>query len=294
VKVIVVGNAAIDTTFEVEAMPQPGESILASAVREDLGGKGLNQAIAAARSGANVSYHAPIGSDAGAASIEARLAAEGIGVEGLIRGAGTTDQTTVFVTPDGENAIVTSAVNAQSMTPAAAIEAVSAATAGTTVLLQGNLTHETTLACARAAGDRGATVVINPSPITFDYADLWPLVDVVVLNEAELAALGGSTDATEAAGRLREAGAGAVVVTRGARSVLLIDPSGASAINVPAVDAIDTTGAGDMFCGVFVGSLAAGSEPGAAAKRAVAAAAIAVTRPGAVASFPSVAEVMSA
>jgi len=289
--VIVVGNAAVDTTFEVERLPRPGESVLATAVREDLGGKGLNQAVAAARAGARVVLAAAVGSDAAAATVDALLRAEDIETAGLIRTAGSTDRTTVFVTPDGQNAIVTAAHQARALEPDVAGDAAARAEVGDYVLLQGNLSLEATRGCARAARDRGATVVLNPSPIAFDFSDLWPLVDIVVANEDECATLTGAAEASPASRWLIDAGAGAVVVTHGSGDTLLADAAGQRSVPVRPVVALDTTGAGDAFCGTLVAGLDAGMDLVAAIERGIAVSELVVGRPGAIASFPRAGEV---
>ena len=284
--VIVIGNAAVDTTFEVERLPRPGESVLATAVREDLGGKGLNQAVAAARAGAEVVFLAAVGSDAAASSVDSLLDAEGIDRRGLVRASGSTDRTTIFVTPDGENAIVTAAHQAQAFETGKAAEGVDERAAGGHVLLQGNLSLDTTRACAHAARERGATVVVNPSPIAFDYAELWPLVDIVVANEDECRTLGAAASTARAARNVVEAGAGAAIVTRGTQDTLVLGPSGEQTVPVRPTSAVDTTGAGDAFCGTFVAGLDSGLDLAAAVARGIVVAAFVVARPGAIASFP--------
>lgn len=291
--VIVVGNAAVDTTFEVQRLPRPGESVLASAIREDLGGKGLNQAVAAARAGAAVAFHAVVGTDAAAAAVGALLRAEGIDGAGLQRASGSTDRTTVLVTPDGQNAIITAALRAGTFDTAKATAAVAASEVGDHVLLQGNLSLDVTRACMQTARDRGATVVLNPSPIAFSFSDLWGLTDIVVANEVECQTLGDATSASKAARNLLDAGAGVVVVTRGTQDTLLLDRSGERTVPVQRARALDTTGAGDAFCGTFVAGLDAGQDLVGAVERGVAVAALVVGRPGAIASFPRADEVMS-
>ncbi len=284
--IIVVGNAALDTTFEVERLPRPGESILVQAMREDLGGKGLNQAVAAARTGEAVVFCAAVGDDAASAMIMDRLALEGIDARSVLPRGGVTDRTTVFVMPDAQNALATSAHNARSLRASDVASAVDRAGPGDVVLMQGNLTLETTLTTAGTAQAQGATVVLNPSPITHDYAALWPHIDIAVVNADECATLTDTPDTELGAQRLVEAGVGAVVVTRGAQDVILVERESVAHVNVPTVPAVDTTGAGDAFCGVFVAGVASGSTRLEAVERAVHAAAIAVTRPGAIASIP--------
>jgi ribokinase len=292
--IIVVGNAALDTTFEVDHLPRPGESILVRAMREDLGGKGLNQAVAASRAGARVAFCAAIGEDAAADAIMAYLAAEGIDADAVLRKPGITDRTTVFVMPDAENALATSAHNATSLTPADVAAAVNRVVPGDVVLMQGNLALKTTLATARTARARGATVVLNPSPITCDFSTVWPFIDIVVANADECATLTETPDTEQGARRLLGTGVDAVVVTRGANDVILLEQDSVVHVEVPSVVAVDTTGAGDAFCGVFVAAVASGSSPLGAVQRAVEAAAIAVTRAGAIASIPRREELVSA
>lgn len=284
--VIVIGNAALDTTLEVDRLPRPGESILVHAVREDLGGKGLNQAVAAARAGAQVSFCAAIGDDVAAEAIKSRLAQEGIQAGRVRQEPRPTDRTTVFVMPDAENAIATSVTNARCLTPSDIGDAVDDVGDGDALLMQGNLTMETTLAAATRAKSHGAIVILNPSPVTQDHARLWPLTDIVVVNADECATLTGASDAVSGARRILEAGVEAAVVTRGAQDVILVERASVASVEVPLVVAVDTTAAGDTFCGVFVAGVAAGLPRIDAVERAVAAAAIAVTRPGAVASIP--------
>ena len=288
--VIVVGNAAVDTTFEVGRLPRPGESILAEAVREDLGGKGLNQAVAAARAGAHVVLNAAVGDDPAAVAIEVLLRDESMATHGLVRASGSTDRTTVFVTPDGQNAIVTAALQAQSFSAGMAVAALDPAIQRDYLLLQGNLSLEATRACAQAARDRGVAVVLNPSPIAFDYSSLWSLVDIVVANEDESVALTGEGDAARAAARLAEASVAVVVVTRGHRDVLVLDHGGERELAVRPVEAVDTTGAGDAFCGTLVAALDGGHGLDRAVERGVVVAGRVVCRPGAIASFPHAAE----
>lgn len=288
--VLVVGNAAVDTAFEVTRLPRPGESILASALKESFGGKGLNQAVAAARAGAPVTLCAAVGSDWAATAIEQCLLEEGIDVRSLLKGPGTSDRSTVCVMPGGENAIVTSTVQARSLPAGHAGKTVALLSRDDVLLMQGNLTGPTTLACARRARQQGARFVINPSPIGFDVTPLWPLVDIVVLNEAECRELSGQADLEAGAGQLIAWGAGSAVVTRGARGALIIDHGESLSIPAPRADAVDTTGAGDLFCGVVAAGLSSDLGLAEACRWAIAAAAIAVTRRGASAAFPTVAE----
>jgi ribokinase len=233
-----------------------------------------------------VVLRAAVGDDAAASAIEALLRSEGIEPGGLVHASGSTDRTTVFVTPNGQNAIVTAAIRAQSLDQASATAAVGAAREGDLLLLQGNLSLEVTRACASAARERRVLVVLNPSPIAFDFTELWPLVDIVVLNVDELASLAGDDDTVSAAHRLLGAGVMSVVITRGSLDTLLVDGTGERLVPVRPVTAVDTTGAGDAFCGTFVAGLDQGLDAIAAVERGIAVAERVVARPGAVASYP--------
>lgn len=285
--VIVLGNAALDTTLEVARLPRPGESILVDAVREDLGGKGLNQAVAVARAGVAVTYVAAVGDDFVAEAVRSRLTSEGIDTRGLRASPGLTDRTTVFVMRDAQNAIATSVAKAHTLEYEDVADIVGGLGPDDLLLMQGNLTLTTTTAAAAAAQLRGATVVLNPSPITWDYGDLWPDIDIAVVNSDECATLTGLSDPVAGARRLIDLGAATVVVTRGPRKALLVEAAEVASVDVPIVAAVDTTGAGDTFCGVFVAGVASGIPKREAMAHAAAAAAVSVTRPGAISSIPS-------
>lgn len=288
--VLVVGNAVLDTTFEVARLPKPGESILAESVRDELGGKGLNQAVAAARAGARVIMCASVGEDESAGRVQRRLGVEGISGEFLIRHEGSTDRTTIFVMPDGENAIVTSALRSRAVISKDVEAAFARLGRGDVLLMQGNLSHDTTLACAELATRQGLKVVLNPSPIGFDFQAIWPHVAVAVLNEDECVALSGRPDIASGANQLLSQGAHSVVVTRGSRSVLVQQMSGISEVEVPKVEAVDTSGAGDVFCGVLAAAVDDGMDLVGACRWAVAGSAIAVTRWGTSVSAPTALE----
>jgi len=291
--VLVVGNAVLDTSFEVPRLPLPGESILADAVRDDLGGKGLNQAVAAARAGAVTIMSASVGDDEPAVRVRSRLSAEGISSDHLIANEGSSDRTTVFVMPDGENAIVTSALKSRSVLAKDVDGAFGGLGPGDVLLMQGNLSQHTTLALAELATLQAMKVVLNPSPISFDYTEIWPHVAVSVLNEDECIVLSGRPDVESGAQHLRGQGVRAVVVTRGPRSVLIVEGSRSTEVEVPRVKAVDTTGAGDVFCGVLAAGVEAGMNLEDSGRWAARGASITVTRPGATAAAPTALELTS-
>jgi ribokinase len=287
---LVVGNATVDLSFELEALPRPGETLLARGRMVDAGGKGLNQAIVARRAGAAVIYVAPVGDDAEAAFIRGRLAAEGLPASDLLVRPGPTDQSIIYLDRGGENMIVSTADRARSLAAAEVAPRFAPLGRGDLLLLQGNLTRATTESCLALGRERGLLTLLNPAPIDYPYDGLWPLVDLVIVNEVEAATLGGPGLPAEAVRRLLAAGAGAAVVTLGPDGALIVGRDGARRVPAPAVTAIDSAGAGDVFCGVLAAALAERRPLGAAVAWAVAAASLSVTRRGTSSAFPTPAE----
>jgi ribokinase len=289
-RVVVVGNATVDLIQRMPALPRPGETVLADALERCAGGKGLNQAVAAARAGATVRLIAPIGDDPDGAFLRAALASEtGLTAEWHACPA-PTDVSAIWIAEGGENMIASSAMAARSLTPEHVAAGLAALAPGDALVLQGNLTADATLAAARLGRDRAARVVLNTAPIAWDMRPLLPLVDVVVANEPEalsLTGLGGAP-ALEA---LRALGAVCAIVTRGADGALLDAGGGIMPIAAPRVRAMDTAGAGDVTVGTLAAGLAAGGTVADALRLAVAAASLSVTRLGTTPSFPTRAEI---
>jgi ribokinase len=278
----VLGNAALDETFRVRDLPRPGESVLAAEGGRDLGGKGANVAVAAARTGVPVRLVAAVGGDEAGRALRASLDTEGLA--GALRiVAAPTDRSLILVDGTGENVIVTTQAAAMALDPATLETALDAASPGDLVALQLNLSAKATLTALRAARARGCRTALNPSPLRGPVSEeLWPFVDAAFLNAGEAQALGGPE-------ALRARGAACVVVTLGARGAVMAGPEGE--VVVPAVPAlvVDPTGAGDAFMAV---SLASGIRRGVtldacALHHGARAAALVVARPGAVAALPS-------
>jgi ribokinase len=280
----VVGNVAIDTVFRVDRFPLPGETIVATAMVEDIGGKGANQAVVAARAGVLVRLAAAVGDDAPAQRIRAALAIEGVIADGLTVIPGPTDRSSIYVDAAGENTIVSLIGAAQAFDPLAS-GALDGLAGDDTVLCQGNLRPEILVSCLARARQAGATSVLNPSPVFPAAGFDWGLADLLVLNRVEGRQITGLDDPREAACWLRTAGAGAVVVTLGRDGAVVVADEECT-VPAPPVDAIDTTGAGDAFCGMLVAMRLNGLPWADALALATEAAAIAVTRRGVLAAFP--------
>jgi ribokinase len=282
----VIGNAAVDSVIRVKRLPRPGETIVALGSSEDLGGKGANQAIVAARCGAPVRLVAPIGDDGAGERLRLSLAREGVQTDGLTISPYGTDRCVITVDRQGENTIVSLIEAARNFDPIAGTQLKSWIGAGDFVVMQGNLRPNVMRDCLALTRSKGATTVLNPSP-TYAAQDYdWTLVDVVLLNRGEALELAGG-QAKESASELCKKGAGAVVLTLGADGAAFVSADDAFRAAAPQVAAVDTVGAGDVLCGVLIAAKALGRSWREALADATEAASISVTRKGVLASFPS-------
>lgn len=275
--VCVIGSANLDLVATVERLPGPGETVSGSSYHEYPGGKGLNQAVAASRSGARTVFVGALGNDHAGDLLHAVLVAESIDAALVERVDEPTGRALIGVSTAGENSIVVVA-GANAAVSAHALPDAKVVLAQLEVPLEA---VEEALALARG---RGSTTVLNPAPATTLPPSLLGLCDVIVPNEHEVELLGGPE-------RLLELGAKAVVVTLGPRGASLHTAVGVTAVAPYAVRPVDTTAAGDSFCGALAARLAAGDELIAALAFASAAGALCTTRAGAVPSIPRVDEV---
>jgi ribokinase len=282
--VLVIGSINADLVVTLDRLPEAGETVTGGRFARHGGGKGANQAVAAARAGARVRFAGAVGDDdLGAAAID-ELAAEGIDVRAIARlDAEPTGVALIAVDREGRNQIaVASGANAR-VDAALVARALAAAplAAHDVVLLGFEVPDEAVVAGARAAAEAGARAILNPAPAR-DLPD--GLLDHGVLltpNGLEAAALTGETEPAAAARALARRADAPVIVTVGADGALLAGPDGIVAIAAPEVDVVDTTGAGDAFNGVLAAGLAAGDALEDAARAAVAAASASVRRAGA-------------
>jgi ribokinase len=270
--VCVVGSANLDLVASTPRRPAAGETVHGTAFAEHPGGKGLNQAVAAARAGAAVAFVGAVGRDAAGDTLRAVLAAEHIDTSGLARGDRPSGRAVIVVDAEGENSIVVVAgANAEVV--------VDALPAARVLLVQLEIPLAVVTSAVVRAKATGATTVVNAAPAAALAPDLLAAVDVVVANDAEAERLGG-VDA------LLGAGVRTAIVTRGAAGVVVAQPGARWHQPAFRVRAVDTTGAGDAFCGVLAAGLAAGRDLHAAVRAAAAAGALAAAVPGAVPSLP--------
>ncbi|WP_026791767.1 PfkB family carbohydrate kinase [Pleomorphomonas oryzae] len=282
----VVGNVCVDETFFVDRLPRLGETVNAVSAMRGVGGKGANQAVAAARTGAEVVFRAALGADPDAVFVRTALTSD-LPLNGLVVLDTPTDRSTILVDRVGENVVVTAAASAMAFDP---MEFSSWPGRGNYLLMQGNLGADTTKACLGAAREKGATTIFNPSPL--GGAPI-PEADIIIVNTVEAETLAGCAEPAEAARRLSRDGSSSVVVTLGAGGAMYLakDAKEIACVAAPVVTAIDTSGAGDVFAGVLAGCLALDLSLSDAVAVGVRAAAVAVTRRGTLAACPSLSEI---
>src|SRR3954468_13271714 len=219
--VLVVGNAVVDIAYLVPRLPRPGETLLASVRRMDVGGKGLNQAVAARRAGAQVRLVAPVGGDQAAQCIRDLLVREGLDPALLVAVDAPTDEAVIWVADNGENAIVSTSAAAQRLRPAD-LAAVDCLGSTDTLLMQGNLPLEAIARCLEAARASRARVVVNTAPWVPEAELLVAGPDVLVVNAGEAAGFSAASAAESASQALARRGPTSVVVTRGAAGAYVL------------------------------------------------------------------------
>lgn len=292
VDVCVVGSANLDIVVSVPHHPVAGETVMGGDHVRICGGKGANQAVAAARLGRSVAFVGCIGDDPAGQELRDALIADGIDVS-LLRVVPDTPSgiALIAVGPDGDNSIVVSP-GANSRLNEDDIEAAAAALQVAKVtLLQLEVPVE---AVTEAAESAGGLVILNPAPAQALTSRLLESVDVLVPNETELALLSGSEVATtfdEIVDQARLLPAARTVVTLGAQGALLVDESEVHHQPAPLVHAIDTTAAGDSFCGALADVLAEGGSLTDAMAWGVMVGAATTLRFGAQSSLPTAGEV---
>ncbi|MGB7359075.1 MAG: PfkB family carbohydrate kinase, partial [Mycobacterium sp.] len=244
-RVCVVGSVNADLTYTVAELPRPGQTVLASALSTSPGGKGGNQAVAAARAGADVALVAALGTDPAAERLRAHLDANGVGLAGVVSVPGPSGSAAIIVDAAAENCIVVApGANAHLSLNSARTRSVVADS--DVVLVQLEIPIDTATAAARVARAAGAVVIVNASPTPDREAvvALTELADVVVVNKEESGAWPTADSSLVAH----------LVITRGARGASYLADGRRLDVAAPAVEAVDTTGAGDVFAGVLAAS----------------------------------------
>ena len=287
--IFVLGNICRDTTFYLSRLPLPGETINAGSLSVDLGGKGLNQAVAASNAGAAVRLVAGVGEDWTAQDeLQIQKAASNRLELSLARKAGPVDCSFIMVSAAGENVIVTRAAQAESLS-------ISDASArldfkpGDLLLLQCNLQPAFTLHAAREAKRSGARVVFNPAPYKSWATQMLDVVDVAIMNRQEATAWTGKGKPAQAVAELELP---AAIITLGVEGCIgRRRGEDAKHFKASLVEAVDTTGAGDTFVGTFAAEWQSTGDEWKAIGLAIKAASASVVRAGALSSIPSRTEI---
>ena len=303
-RVIVVGSVNVDLVATVDRLPRRGETVTGARFAQHHGGKGGNQAVAAARLGARTWFVGAVGGDAFGEAARVALDAEGVDVtEVLTLPEEATGVALILVDAEGENSITVAGGANVALTPAhvgAALDRLRPAP-GDVVLVGHEIPTATATEALRRARATGATTVLNPAPATGVTAEMLALADVLTPNDGEatelLAGTGpadGRADGTDADRLAGLAPDGHILVTRGARGAVLVSRDAALPIPARSVPVVDTVGAGDTLNGALAAGLAGGLPLAEAARRAVAAASLAVTRAGAREGMPTASELEAA
>lgn len=282
--VLVLGSANADLVVAVDRRPAGGETVLGGDTVVMPGGKGANTAVAAGRLGCDVALVGAVGADQYGSLLRESLVSAGVRVESVRTSDRPTGLAYITVTPDGENSIVVAPGANSDVSPsdvdALVWDGVSVLVCSLEVPLS---TVEHALSVAAAHGVR---CVLNLSPVTSVSAEAMALLDPLIVNEHEALALADSFEG------LLALGPRSAVVTLGARGAAVVTSDGVVEVGAPAVDVVDTTGAGDAFAGALAFGLSRGDSLVEAAKFAARVAATSVTRPGAQPSYPGPAEVL--
>jgi ribokinase len=284
--VVVVGSANMDVVLSVERMPASGETLLASGSAQHPGGKGLNQAVASARSGARTTFIGAIGRDAYGDSLAEAMDSAAVSRQLLRRSDRQSGQAFILVDPAGENVIVVASGANATVTELTAQER-SAIEDAQVLLMQLELPARVVLQAATVARAAGRTVMLNAAPAAPVDDELLGLLDYLVVNEHEACLIGDSEDLAQAAATLATR-VHTLIITLGARGAEVYEAGElVGSVAPPRVTAVDTTGAGDTFCGAVAAAIAEGMQLLDAVRFATAASALSVESPGAVSSIPS-------
>lgn len=289
--VIVVGSANIDVLVSSDRLPSPGETVFGDSVQENFGGKGLNQAVAASRTGSIVDFFFTVGKDAAGLSIISFLEKESLNSHPL-QSEKETGRAMIQIDSYGENSITVIPGANMEMQPLLEESISGAIKQAFFIILQAEINPSVNLEVARLAKKHGVSVVLIPAPVEKVSEELLAVSDVLILNEHECAILGKGSELSLSAKTLSSGRT--LILTLGAKGAELYKAGQlVSSFASPVVEAVDTTGAGDCFAGSYISSRALGYDEESAIEFAVTAASLSVQKKGAAESMPSLEEVMT-
>jgi len=291
-KVMVIGSANVDFTVNLDRLPSPGETVLGQDFYQSLGGKGANQAVAALRAGATVTFLAKLGADAHGQHLELHLAFLGLPRESLLKDPSRpTGVALIMVDRMGRNLIAVAPGSNQAILVEDVQRASRPISEAAVLLVQLEVPLPAVAEALRIAKKHGVTTILNPAPAQPLSGEVLKLVDVLTPNESEAQALTGRPDAAAAARALVELGARAVVVTLAERGALLTRTDSIREFPAYAVKAVDATAAGDAFNGALACALAEGRSLEDAIVFANAGGALTTTKRGAQDALPTRTEI---
>lgn len=291
-KIIVVGSANMDMVVKTTHIPMPGETVLGGTFLMNPGGKGANQAVAAARLGGKVAFITKIGGDVFGSQSTQIFEKEEINTSGILLDRDAPSGIALITVDEaGENCIVVAPGANANLNAEDVVSKLKGYHAAKIILLQLEISMNTVEAAVKYAHDRDMVVMVNPAPVNSKIQALFPFIDILTPNEKEAEMLSGImiTDietAKLAAEEIYKRGVKQVVVTLGKRGAIIVNEEGAQHIAAPEVTPVDTTAAGDVFNGAMTVYLAEGRSLYESVSFACKAAAIAVTRLGAQSSIP--------
>jgi ribokinase len=289
--IAVVGSAMIDLTAYATVIPAPGQTLEGDLFTTGFGGKGANQAVIAAHCGAEVHFVGKLGRDLFGDSIAENFKKLGIDSEYVERSDTPNGVAHIWVDSNGENRIIIIPGANHEIESKKAIEAIESIAGLAVVVAQCEIKQEVTLAAFSAAKKRGCVTILNPAPYQPLSKELLAVTDWIIPNETEFKELHGQAPTSDDVLKSFRPGKNSIVTLGSEGAVLITSDGDLTRMSAPKVNAVDTTGAGDAFVGVFAFGLASGKNPEDAMKLGVKVASMSVTRKGAQSSYPSQAEI---
>lgn len=290
-RIVVVGSSNVDLTARVRSLPHPGETVGGATLLKANGGKGANQAVAAARMGGDVVFLTCLGNDASGEMLSAQFAADGIDTSCIKLSATPTGTALIFVDDNAENCIAVAPGSNNDLLPADIDAARSFIEGAGYLLVQLEIPMPTVVRSVELADSMGIRTILNPAPMNPVPNELFSHIWLITPNQTEAEQLTGirvvsEDDARKAADALFAKGVQNVIVTMGSKGSMVCTPETAVFVPSRKVQAVDTTGAGDVYNGTLVAALAEGRTLTEAARLATLASSVAVTRMGAQTSAP--------